>query len=404
MHRWRILVVDDDRDIAEQTAESLRMVAVSAAEETADVEFETDFDAALARLAEERFDLLVLDVRDQSRTGESQGPSAETGSEITDADVGLTIFANVRAHSFVPIIFFTALPNLVLGEDIAGAPFVAVVSKSAENVTEELRDQVQAVFDSTLPAIHRALRDHVDQVVRDFMVGFVEEHWTDLTSPPRKGDLAHLLLRRLALSLADGGGVLGGRLADESVELAPDCVHPMRYYIVPPVGSWTTGDLITGPRIGSSSDTCWYVMITPACDLVEAHRKADYVVLVECVSLDTCREFTRFRETRPATGDKESRAGRDAEAQLRRLMQNNAASGQKERTMYLPAAWEVPDLLVDFQRLGSVAYDDLVTYRRVATLDSPYAESIVEKFGRYLGRLGTPDLDVEVPMTRLRQP
>jgi len=62
--RWRILVVDDDADIAEQTAESLRTVAVSSSDEMSDVDFETDFEIALRRLAIEHFDLLILDVRD----------------------------------------------------------------------------------------------------------------------------------------------------------------------------------------------------------------------------------------------------------------------------------------------------------------------------------------------------
>lgn len=399
MPRWRILVVDDNRDIAEQTAESLGIGPVSTAGEMADVEFETDFDQALVRLTDQHFDLLVLDVRDQSQTGEPQGPSEETGSDVTAADVGLQVFAKVRTHTFVPIIFFTALPNLVRGEDITGAPFVSVVPK---NQDEKLRPLVRAVFDSTLPAIHRALRDHVDQIVRDFMVEFVEKHWSDLTSPPRKGDVAHVLLRRLALSLAGGGEVLSGRLAAETVELAPECVHPMRYYIVPVVGSWTTGDLITGPRVGSPSDTCWYVVLTPACDLVETHLKADYVVLIECVPLDQREEFTRFTATRPAAGGQPLGEAQTAEKKLRRLMENNA-DGQRDRTVYLPAAWAVPDLVIDFQRVVYVPYRDLDGYERVATLDSPYAESIVEKFGRYLGRLGTPDLDVEVPLNRMRQ-
>lgn len=399
MHRWRILVVDDNWDIAEQTAESLGMAPVSAAGEMAEAEFETDFDQALLRLNEEHFDLLVLDVRDQSRTGESEGPYEDTGTDVTAADVGLEVFAKVRARTFVPIIFFTALPNLVAGEDFPGAPFVSVVPK---NQDEKLRPCVHAVFDSSLPSIHRALREHVNQIVRDFMVEFVEKHWSDLSSPPRKGDLAHMLLRRLALSLADGGEVLSGRLSAEKVELHPQCVHPMRYYIVPVVGSWTTGDLITGPRVGSPSDTCWYVVLTPACDLVETHLKADYVVLIECVLLHQREEFTKFTATRPAAGEQPSGSAKTAERKLRRLMENNA-DGQRDRTVYLPAAWEVPDLIVDFQRIVSVPYNDLGDYRRVATLDSPYAESIVEKCGRYLGRLGTPDLDVDVPFNRLRQ-
>ncbi len=401
MPRWRILIVDDDADIAAQTAESLRGATVSSADEMADVEYETSFDAALGRIAGEHFDLLILDVRDQARTGTPNTAGDDLGSDVTDADVGLAIFAKVREHTSVPVVFFTALPQLVEGDDIPGRPFVSVVSKNADTYKEDLLARVREVFDSTLPAIHQALHDHVEQVVRDFMVDFVEKHWPALASPPRKGDLAHVLLRRLALSLADGGEVLAGRLADDTVELAPDCVHPMRYYVVPVVGSCTTGDVLRGSRIGSPEETCWYVVVTPSCDLEEAHLKAEYVVVVECVLLTDRDEFGAFDETRPAGAGEPSAAHKTAEKTLRRLLENNA-DGQKDRSVFLPAAWEVPDLVVDFQRVGHIPYEDLAGYERVATLDSPYTESIVEKFGRYLGRVGTPDLDVDIALDRLR--
>lgn len=429
VNRWRILIVDDDATIAEQTAESLRMTAVSTGGDLAEVDSETSFDRALELLRQRHFDLLVLDVRDQSRTGQPQvGPDA-TGTEVTDADLGLRVFKQVRESRFVPIVFFTALPQLVRGEDIAGTPFVAVVSKNAEDGMGDLRASVRAVFDSTLPAIHRALLDHVDQIVREFMAEFVQRHWADLSSPSRKGDLAHLLLRRLALSLGEGGEVLSERLAGESVDLTPDSVHPMRYYIVPPVGSWTTGDLITGPRIvpaavpsptnpsppnqdsmtapaspaTSGTTSTWYVVLTPACDLVEAHLKAEYVVLVECVPLIDTPECKTFLDSRPSPGEEPSSQAKSAERRLRRLMQNDPEGRPKDRNFYLPAAWAVPNLVVDFQRVVYVPYGELTQYERVATLDSPYAEAIVAKFGRYLGRLGTPDLDIDVPLNRLRQ-
>ncbi len=37
----------------------------------------------------------------------------------------------------------------------------------------------------------------------------------------------------------------------------------------------------------------------------------------------------------------------------------------------------------------------------VASLDSPYAEKVVAQYGRYFGRLGTPDLNIELVLDRL---
>jgi CheY-like chemotaxis protein len=424
--RWHILIVDDNAVIAEQTANLLGFDAESSGELVVEADFETSFDRALVLLEQQHYDLLVLDVRDQSRTGEPQPTRTDTGTEVTDADTGLYVFDEVRRRRFVPIIFFTALPNLVKG--LIQPPFVALVSKIDDDSTAVLRRTVRSVLDSSLPAINRGLLDHVGEIVRVFMADFVELHWTNLTSPSRKGDLAYLLLRRLALSLVADGEGFAKRLADEAgVDLALDKVHPMRFYIVPPVGSWTTGDLIAGPMIRPTAhpysgnanvsipnqdtpepvpdDTPeaqegWYVILTPACDLVPTRVKADYVILAECTLLSEADEFKAWIGGPEPQGAIPSRA---AEGRLRDLMLNKAGPGHpQDRNAYLPAAWNIPDLVVDFQRIAFLPYAEIGLYSREATLDSPYAEWLTAKFGRYLGRLGTPDLDVEVALSRLR--
>jgi CheY-like chemotaxis protein len=426
MPRWHILIVDDQPLIAEQTATLLGSDTELGGELGVEADFETSFDRALVLLEQQHYDLLVLDVRDQSLTGEQQRTSLGTGSEVTDADTGLQIFDEVRRRRFVPIVFFTALPNLV--EGLVKPPFVALVSKIGDDSTIMLRKTVRTVLNSSLPAINRGLLDHVGEIIRVFMADFVEPHWPSLTSPSRKGDLAYLLLRRLALSLAADGEGLAKRLADEAgVRLALDKVHPMRFYIVPPIGSWTTGDLIVGPMIeptvDPNSDTgdagmpnqeasvsvphttlepekCWYVVLTPACDLVPERVKADYVVLAQCTLLSEAEEYKAWIDDQQLKDGAQNRA---VQRRLKDLMLNNASGRPQDRNAYLPAAWNIPDLIVDFQRIVFLPYKDLMHYSREATLDSPYAEWLIAKFARYLGRLGTPDLDVDIVLTRLKE-
>jgi hypothetical protein len=307
---------------------------------------------------------------------------------------------------------------------MARPPFIESVSKNRDESPIRLREAVRTVLNSSLPAINRGLLDHVDDIIRDFMAKFVEPQWDNLSSPPRKGDLAYLLLRRLAFSLtADGEGFAKRLAADAGVDLAMDTVHPMRLYIMPPIGSWTTGDIISGPMIKptvQSGDTDltvsasdqdesgpqeiaknWYVVLTPACDLVPERVKADNVLLAECALLSDTAEFKNWIGDPGQQGAPPSKAVSD---NLREFLRNGKGrKRQEDRNVYLPAAWTVPDLIVDFQRTTFLPYPEIQLYKREATLDSPYVEWLISKFGRYLGRLGTPDLDVDVAISRLTE-
>lgn len=408
MTTWQILVVEDDPTVGEQVRAHISRLALPGVAEPPTVTLMASFDDALEFLRVHHVDALVLDVRDQNRADSMDQPD-ENGSDLTEADVGSDVFQQVRATRFVPTVFFTGLPRFVEHLATTDAPFVAVVDKNGPGEPfDELSARLHAVFESGFPAIHRALLHHVDAVVRDFMVEFVEQHWSSLSSPPRKGDVAHLLIRRLALSLGSGGRALQAQMEGvDEVDLdESDVVHPMRMYVTPPVGDPTTGDLLRGPRIlppvtGADSDPpVWYLVITPACDLVTGRRKADFLVLVECVDLASQPELTAWREATAAGED--TKEAKRTEKQLVALLRNNPEDKQRDRFIYLPAAWSIPDLLIDFQRIVHLPFDESGRYERMATLDSPYAESVVATLGRYLGRLGTPDLDLAVPLEALR--
>lgn len=397
---WRILIVDDNEELAKDLQSLLSASPVSDADAIPEVAISTKFDDALALLERENFDLLILDVRDESRTamGFDDG---DDNTATTPADAGLTVFQRVREKRFVPVIFYTALPDLVEEDARPGPPFVAVVSKLADDPNGELQSYIGTVFKSTLPAIHRALLTHVEQVVRDFMGGFVQEHWPELGTPPRKGDVAHLLLRRLSLTLGQGAPLLEGELAEEPIALDEDKVHPMRYYVIPPLDGRQTGDILRHQTAGTDAETTWewFVVLTPACDLVSSRVKSDFVTLARCVPLQGFEEYTKFAEANPDPGAEPTAKTRDP---LLKLMHNNRGQGQADRWAYLPSAWEVPDLLVDFQQISCIPYADLEGYECVAALDSPYAEWLVQRFVRFVGRIGTPDLDVNAALQRLR--
>lgn len=381
---WRLLVVDDEEDVAPLVAESILPAARNEAGKDPVVVVELNFSDAMTRIATERFDLLILDVRDQARTA--------LGRKEAESDPGIGVFEELRRRRFIPIIFYTAVPDEV--ESHHNPPFVQVVAKTVEDPVRDLRQAVSLAFESDFPRIYRLLEGHSATVARDFMVNFVETNWDTLSD--NRADMMHLLLRHLSDSIGRGASDLATRLGYGTEDGSGDTIHASRYYAALPSEAYATGDILRGPRSlpttddGSESD-CWYVIVTPSCDLVENRRKAMFVVLVQCMPLESFDEYRRLAERESKGSGQQATTNR-----LKSLLISRPHGRQHDRYHYLPAAWSVPHLMVDNQLVVSVPYNALVEhYDKVASLDSPFAEELVHRFTRYIGRLGTPDLDLD---------
>ena len=420
---WQILLIEDDPVVAEATAGTLLRRPVGENGQMATVDIAEGFQSGIEKLETTRYDLVVLDIRDES--AEAHEPAELDGDETTTSDIGITLYEEIRRRRSVPIVFYSAVAHLV--SDQQNPPFVSVVNKTDPD-ENALRIAVTAAIDSRLPALNRALSQHTQEVLRTYTQQFVEPHWADLRQPSREPDLAHLLARRLAVSLSDGSGLQRELEAVPGPIPAPsnDYVHPMRMYVIPPIGDWTTGDLVLGeqtkepaafrtalpenaesPEEGDSlvvrelDDSNpplsgYWIMLTPACDLVEGRRKAEFVVLARCKPISDEDEALAWVAD---TASNKKRQSLDA------LLSNNRKDNkQADRYHALPPAWDVPGLVIDFQQISHVSYEDLLKFRRIATLDDPYCQAMVSRFGRYLGRLGTPDVDLSLVRARLLPP
>jgi CheY-like chemotaxis protein len=373
--------VEDNEQQGITTARLLERRPVRTPDEHASVDRVTNFDQALSEIENHRYDLIILDIRDQG-IAEQEYPSdqADSGDEATTADKGLELYSEIRHRRFLPIVFYSAVAHLAAHLD--DPPFVTVVSKLAD-VDNLLRQRIATIFDSGLPLLNRALTVHVDDVLRDFMIDFVEKHWSDLSGYERRGDLAYLMVRQLARAL---DSTFVAELAEAVAAPSNATVHPTRFYVVPPLHDPRTGDLVRN-NAGE-----WFIVITPTCDLVahSGRRRAEYVIVAPCVLLTDTEEYLNW------VSDQTSAATKKLD-----LLITNRRQGQLDRYYFLPSAWGVPDLVVDLQRLTNFSYADFDSFTRVATLDDPYAQAVLAQLGRYGGRVGTPDLDASAVKQRL---
>lgn len=368
MQPLRLLIVEDDTANLEslQTNLTLRLKG------QVEIIPESDFDRAVKRLHNERFDLVILDVR---REDNEQGEEA-----------GRLCFEAIQKARFIPVIFHTGLPESV--RDLE-SPVVQIVGKSGPPA--DLTSAVTNLIDSGLPRLIRGLTAQTERVQRDYLWGEGSKFWNE----HGKQDLetfAHLLTRRLAISFESAGVTellahlhdAGGQPETKAETGLDAYINPLRIYIYPPLKGTSPrmGDLFAQNTDGSRQ---YYLMLTPSCDFVEGgtrHANTKEPILAKCTLFKETTEYREFVDS-PSKSKLEK---------LEKLLSNNRSS-QRERYYFLPGFFEVPELVVDLANLTTVTAEKFATFERIASLDAPFAAAIITGFLRYFGRFGTSVLD-----------
>lgn len=210
-------------------------------------------------------------------------------------------------------------------------------------------------------------------------------------------DLVYLLARRLANVLS--GDMVRSFLEFDAAGGVPktDKIHAVELYVYPPLSKhFLFGDIFEKK---TEEIVEYFVALTPSCD--HAQENAEFVLLAKCKYLASTNPGKNAKASLVA-GQAVSGSTTD---QLTRFIRDN--SSPADRYKYLPGTSFLPDLLVDLQDITTVTPDALKPgaegYERVASLDSPFAESLQAKMTRYLGRIGTPDIDAELALNRFKE-
>ncbi|RMS28819.1 hypothetical protein ALP68_03689 [Pseudomonas ficuserectae] len=353
--KWNFLVVDDDSKIAEQTCEVLQSKRTMDGEQIS-CEVCSDFESAKSKVLSTRYDLIILDLQDDVSKVEMKG------KEILDV---------LREAHFVPVIFYSGHAGKV---SALQTPFVRVVSKGDDDI-DNLRNAVREVFSTGLPKLIRFIQDQQ----KSYLWQHVDEFWQNSGPICDVKDLACLLSKRLS-------NALKGESVRRHFDGVEDSIaHPIEMYVWPSLGNEIqTGDLL-------EMEDKLYVVLNPACDFSQG--KVNNIVAAECVRLNSCQEYLELASQK-SLGSDYTKAQLSA---LRSLIGDNRQGKkvQPDRFKYLPATVFMEAAVVDFQLLISFPFDKAACPKRIATLDTPFVESLLSKFSRYYGRIGTLNLDAK---------
>ncbi len=353
------MIVDDERDLAEGFADILK----EDLDGSLRIDIFEDFDEAERRLEEDSYDLVVLDVRLRIKGVEED---QDRGRRLHDA------IAKVR---WVPVVFLTALPEAV--RDLEQPPLIRVVNKS------DLSEAVQAVQEalaSAIPSVTRLLGGIVDREVRGFLRDVVSKHWTEMAERDHE-ELMLVLVNRLAAWLKENAAAelaseLQGRLGS-----SVDQASAAQVYLYPPVVQHLTCcDLLR------ESDSEYWLVLTPACDLVVQQAGPGQAERMPEISAVRLVRAHILRSAPPVVLYRDKKINKD---------KLKAALKGTKRYRLLPRYLSIPDLLVDFEQIRSAALDEVRSWSRIATLDSPFAEAMLTEFSHSAGRVGTPNVETQ---------
>lgn len=377
--KWRALYIDDDPEYLKLVFDTLNGVKVLEPNHQLYIETIQDFDEALSEIENKRYDLVIIDLR-----------LGDTSAEVAEEE-GIKTLESIKSRRFLPVIFYTVLPGKV---EALSSQLIKVVDK--KDGEEKLLEEIKDIFTKRLPIVNRALITHMEEIQRGYMWDFVAENWDEFGASVDNAELAVLLARRLSVTLCreNIGKLVSAIDSGMHYHFLPGKAHPVEYYLMPPIETeFVTGDLFVQIE---GANRKYKILLNPCCDFV--HDNVELALFSNCSLLEDEPEYINLKSD-PENADKKGK--------LKSLIKDSRYGNQSERFFFLPKAFSIPDIVVDFQRLTVLELIKLKemcssgTYIRIASLDSPFAETLSNKFSHYYGRIGKPDIRDELVLERI---
>lgn len=367
----RVLFIEDDEKLGQNLQKSFD--GSSVAGYTLRTKVINQFEDGISVINKDDFDLVILDLYKDKDT--------------RDEDAGIKVLESIRQSAFVPVVFYTghAYKITALISEIVG-----VVSKG--DGIETLTKEIERIITSKIAVLKSQIYGHLRESLRKYFWETVDAEKKIFVPGKSDVSLGYLLLRRFANSLSKEN--IKELLGDDKIKT--DKAHPMEFYIFPVDPDSTKEEYLAGEII--EKEGRHYAILTPDCDLVlrsNGSRKADKILLATAKNFKSLPDYTKYDELKKKQGksEKEYQQLLNLEGKLKTWMGNRG--GEQDRFFFLPATPFIENMVIDFQDKSMVDYNELKSYRRIAKLDLPYAQSMISSFIRYYNRIGFPDIDAD---------
>ncbi|MDF1675723.1 MAG: response regulator [Vicingaceae bacterium] len=322
------------------------------------------FDNAFEEIVKNHYHIIILDL--------FKGKPDDGGDQI-----GLDILKKIQDSCFVPVIFYSGNTKNVqeLKSQIVG------IATKGDGGIDELKKEIERLVRFNLPFVKENLHNYLEQGLKEYFWDIIHNERNKFTADKNDFSLGYLMLRKFGNSLSKEkiSEILGDK------ELQKDKVHPMEFYLYP---TDKNVEYESGEILQKGNDV--FVILTPSCDFIDrgaGKRTVGKVLLTKTLLLSVTDEHSKYSANK----------NNDNKNKLLKLIE----SRKSDRYFFLPQTPFIENRLIDFQIKEMVDYDSLKDYTRLTKLDNPYAEGMTASFIRYYNRIGYPDIDSDLIISKL---
>lgn len=311
-------------------------------------------------------DLLIVDLR------LAQGVDDRSGWEVVEAWLG---------RSAVPVVVYSGYASAP-PKDALINPLVAIVKKGEEGLATTLSAMMKVKL--SLNVERGLILQRMDEVTLETarrLLGRIPLNSLDEKS------LSSLVRARLASLLVHSIGSTDGSLPSESV-----FVYPPLQLLGQVPATVISGDFVSLPS-GPNSGLWW--IVSPTCDLIvqgSGGRKLESALAVRCHD-----RVGSYMPPRGPLREQLAAANGNPSSELSRRLRDHLRGKVRDGSAYIlkctTALFGTEYLLVDFKDYRTIRLCEIegLGVERVATMSSPYLESMRAAFFADLSRVGTPD-------------
>ena len=348
----KVLFIDDDRASVMPAIDKFQSKSLTCNY--------SGFDDAYTKIENFQPDIVILDLMNGGNTGDPTG------------NAGKLSYTDIWEQRFCPVVFYSADPDLVddFDEEKLKHPFVFKVQKGSNSV-DRLYEIANSLRVPVLSVIET--KKNIDEVIQNALRDLAPLIFSSTDFDETQNESLQYLSRRRIAALMDDG-------------IATDQLIPAwGQYIWPPLNDYPKlGDIILKNDEDETKPESFRLVLTPSCDLVKTSTrepKVDKVLCAVCEAIDPI-----YRE-----------AQRDDKKKVNLV--KAFQEGHYNEYIPLPSLLDmIPLMAANTKNLQLVDYDsidDTGTYKRVASIDSPFREQALSAYQKIAGRIGVPGRDIQ---------